>query len=263
MRFEVFTSVDTSVFDMGSRTVPVMTGEQVGNRSRIFLDLSGLMGPLAANGGFDRNAMTMTMVTDGDVLYLNAPFLAEMTDLAGVSSDPDFAWVRELILGWGRLDVGELGGSDVMNDLGVTTGADATDILALLESAGEVLDGGRDDVRGVGVNVVYTNVSIVDVLRASGQDLGDLGVSRSQRGMVEDLNANVAVSVDDEGMVRRVEYTIDFASLLGSDPQAQNMDLTMWQRVDFFDFGTDIDVAVPVTSIDITNDFEDLLDELD
>lgn len=261
MRFEVFTSVETPLFNMGSRTTPISTGELTQGRSRVFVDLGPLMGPMGGLGGLDSNSMTMTMVTDEEALYLNAPFFAEMMAATGEGGS-EYDWMDQLAAGWGRIDLSGAKGSDILNELGIAGGAGGEDVLALLGSVGAVLDGGRDEVRGVGVNVAYADVTVADILEASGESLADLGVPRSERDALQELTANVAVSIDDEGMVRRVEYRLDLGRLLGDADPSQQLDMVMWQRVDFYDFGADIEVSLPFNSVDVTDDFKDLLDEL-
>jgi hypothetical protein len=260
VRFEVFTSMESPLFDMGSRTEPLLTGAQSGNRSRFAFDMSPMMGSGAAMAGLNTNALTMTTVVDGPVTYLNAPFFREFMSLGGVSPS-EFPWVQDIAVGWGRIDASS-DGSNMFAEMGMNSGAGPDEMLELLESVGEVLDGGLGEVRGVPVHVAYAQVSIVDVLEQSGQDLGAIGIGDNELDALRQLFANIAVHIDDDGMVRRLEYTMDFSGITSVDPQATQLDLTMWQRVDFFEYGTDVEIAIPVRWIDITEDFEDLLDEL-
>lgn len=260
MRFEVFTAIESSIFDTGSRTSPVMTGERSGFFSRVQIDMGALMGPMLAMGGISRSALTMTMVTDGQALYLNAPIFAELVRVEGIGNEPEFAWVRELAAGWGRVDGDAFGRSDILSDLGMSGGAGATEMLALLDEVGDVLDGGTGEVRGVPVRIAHAQVTVADILRQSGQDLGDAGFGDRELDILRGVTANVAVHVDEDGMARRLEYTLDFDALLADQPEAQNLNLSMWQRVDYFDYGERVDVVVPTVWTDVTDDLEDLLD---
>lgn len=262
MRFEVYTAIDSSLWDTGSRTEPVMTGERSGTESRVELDMGALMGPMLALGGLDRSALTMTMVADAEALYLNAPVLVELANLQGIGNEPEFAWVRDLAAGWGRIDGRAFDRSDILSDLGMSGGAGATEMLALLDSVGDVLDGGAGEVRGVPVRIAHAQVTVADILDRTGQDLDDSGFGRAEMDVLRDVSANVAVSVDEDGMIRRLEYTLDFAALVADNPQGRDFDLTMWQRVDYFDFGAPIDIHVPSVWTDVTDDLEDLLDDL-
>lgn len=262
MRFEVFTAVDSTLWDTGSRTDPVMSGERSGADSRVQLDMGALMGPVVALGGLNRSALTMTMVTDAEALYLNAPVLAELANIEGIGNEPEFAWVRDLAAGWGRIEGNAFDRSDIMSDLGMSGGAGATEMLALLGSVGAVLDGGAGEVRGVAVRIAHAEVTVADILAQSGADLDDAGFGQSDIDVLRDVSANVAVSVDEDGMIRRLEYTLDFSALVADNPQGRDFDLTMWQRVDYFDFGAPIDILVPTVWTDITDDLEGLLDNL-
>lgn len=259
VRFEVFTHMESPIFDMGSRTSPVITGEQSGERSRIAMDMGELLGPAAAVGGFDVNAMTMTTIIDGRVTYLNAPFFAEMMSVGGISSS-DYPWVQDLTIGWGRIDASS-NGSSLLSDMGMNAGAGSSEMLELLDRVGNVLDGGADEVRGVPVQVAFAEVSVVDVLEQSGQSMSEMGIRGREAEALEQLSANIAVYIDDEGMVRRLEYNMNLAGITAVDPQAAELDLTMWQRVDFFDHGAQVDIVIPVSWVDITDGFEDLVDE--
>ncbi len=260
MRFEVFTAIESSFIDTGSRTAPIMIGEQSGASSRVQIDMASLMGPMLALSGISQSSLTMTMITDQNALYINAPILSELANLEGLGTEPEFAWVRELAAGGGRVDVDVLGGSDVLSEMGMNGGAGATEMLALLESVGDVLDGGTGEVRGVPVQIAHAQVSVADILAHSGQNLDDMGLSGSQADVLRDVSANVAVHIDEDGMARRLEYTLDFGSLISQDANAPAFDLSMWQRVDFYDYGTEI--AVPTVWTDVTNDLEDLLNEI-
>ena len=260
MRFEVFTSMESSRFDLGSRTDPFLTGAQSGGRSRVALDMRSMLGPAAAMSGINTNALTMTTVVDGSITYLNAPFFREFMSLGGISPS-EYPWVNDIAVGWGRIDA-SLEGSNMFAEMGMNAGGGPDEMLTLLESVGEVLDGGLGEVRGVPVHAAYAQVSMTDVLEQTGQDLGDLGIGGSGEDVLRQLFANIAVHIDGDGMVRRLEYSMDFSGITSVDPQVAQLDLTMWQRVDFFDYGTDVEIAIPVGSIDITDGFEDLLDEL-
>jgi len=262
MRFEVFTSVESAIFSTGSRTSPVMTGERSDVSSRVQLDMAALMGPMLAMGGVNRSAMTMTLVTDADALYINAPILSELTRLEGIGDDPEFAWVRDLAAGWGRVDGDAFGRSEILSDLGMSGGAGATEMLALLDDVGDVLDGGTGEVRGVAVNIAHAQVTVADILEQAGQDLGDAGFGSREMDQLRDITANVAVHVDEEGLARRLEYTLDFSALFADHPEAQGLNLAMWQRVDYFDYGAAIDIVPPTVFTDVTDQLEDLFDEL-
>ncbi len=260
VRFEIFTSIESTVVSLGSRTEPVIVGEQIGNTSRIAMDLGDIFGRNFSRAGFNPNVLTMTMVTEGDVTYLNSPLFAEMVASANVSMS-DYPWVADIAIGWGRIDAGA-SSSELMADMGVSGGAGAHEMLALLDSVGGVLDGGTGEVRGVPVRIAHAQVSMAEVLEQSGQSLKSMGIEGDDADILRELFANIAVHVDSEGLVHRVEYNMDLSNIEGIDAQASAFKLRMWQRVDFFDHGSDVEIAIPLSWTDITDEFEDLLDEL-
>jgi len=259
LRFESYTEVESSFVNMGSRTTPNTTGEVSNGRTRTFVDLGNLMGPALAMGGLvDRGDLTMTVVTNGNDAYLQAPFLGAIVELTGMSGTEDAQWMNHLATGWGRLDLDSLGGGGVLEQFGGgATGTGGTELLAVLDSAGEVLDGGQADVRGVSTNVAHANVSFFDLLEQSGQDSSALGMSGADEDILRSLSANVAVYVDDDDMVRRVEFVTDLGAAAGADPSLAGLDMRLWQRVDYFDFDANITIAIPTDYIDITDEFED------
>ena len=259
LRFEGFTEVNSSFMNMGSRNDPFMSGSVDGLTSETRVDLGSLMGPLLAQTGFgvDPSDLTMTIVTDADAAYLNAPFFATIAAIDPSMTGSDFAWMQDIATGWGRIEVEGLDSGNVFGDLNLGAGSAGTEMLEILEGTGEVLDGGEADVRGVPTRVAHANVTFLDLMESSGQDLGSLGLGRTERSMLEDLSANVAVFVSDDGLVRRIEFTMDFGALADMDPSAAGLEMTMWQRVDFFDFGEPVRISIPTESIDITKEFED------
>lgn|GEM_PF-3133132 len=255
-RFEGLSEVESSLFDMGSRTTPFVTGEVDGQESHTYVDMGAFMGAMLnqLDLGIDSADLNMTIVTDADAAYLNAPFFSAFAAVDPSMSGMD--WLDDIATGWGRIDLDEFDNGDLMSGIGA--GSAGTEILAVLDSAAEVLDGGEADVRGVSTRVAHANVSFADLIEASGQDLEALGVGNGEASILQGLSANVAVFVDDNEMVRRVEFTMDFSALESMDPSMAGLDMVMWQQVDFFDFGADVNVDVPTEWIDITDEFGDL-----
>jgi hypothetical protein len=77
MRFEIFTSMESPLFDMESRMERLVIGSQPGDQSRFALDMGSMMGPAAVTAGLDPKALTKTTVVRGQVTSVNAPFFAE------------------------------------------------------------------------------------------------------------------------------------------------------------------------------------------
>lgn len=253
MRFEVLTAMDSSFMSLGSEVKPMMTGEVAGTRARWNIDLSSMMGPLG-DGGLNSNNLRMSMIADGTDIYMNAPFFAELGALVpDLANDP---LVTTLNTGWGRIDASEFYDSGLMDQY--SAGTDATALLAVLEATGATIEGSPTEVRGVPTRVIHANVTWLDLFNLSGQDIGSL-VDNDDLDFLRDATTDIGVYVDDDALIRRIEYTMDLGLLADLDPSMAGMDLTIWQRVDYFDFGEPVNITLP-PAVDVTNDFERLLD---
>lgn len=255
MRFEVLTAMNSPLMSLGSEVTPFMTGASVGNRSRWNIDMSAMIGPLA--GGLDRNALRMSIITDGPEVYLNAPFFAEIASVTPeLAGDPLFATLSN---GWGRIDGQEFYGSDLMEQY--SAGTDATQLLAVLEATGSTIEGAPIEVRGVPTRAIHANVTWLDLFELSGQDFGSLFDDEAVE-VLRSATTDIGVYIDEDALIRRIEYTMDLAVLEQLDPSMAGLDLTIWQRVDYFDFGAAVDIQTP-PAVDVTDDFERLLDLVD
>ena len=259
-RFEMFQEIDGGLLEMGSRNTPLLVGATAGTTARIDMDLGSMMGGMAMLGMGNDADLTMNIIVDDQTMYLNAPFFASI-----MAMDPNAAaampWLDTIASGWGSIDVATLGGDDAVGALGDSFGmgaSDATEMLSVLDSVGEVLDGGSSEVRGVPTRVAYATVAMQDLMEASGSSAEDLGLPTGA--LDQALPISIEVHVDDANRVRRLEYKMDLGSLLSAEESMRGMDMSMWQRIDFIDYGAVVDIAVPVGVPDITNDFAMLLE---
>lgn len=249
MRFEVFQDMSgSSMMSFGSRETPLMTGEISGARSQVRMDLGGVFAstPFALPGG--AGDLSMHMITDGSTIYLHAPMFASIAQLdPTIAEMPGMGWITTVAEGWGSIDAGSFAGSDVFGQLGMGSTADSLQFLAMLESVGDVLDGGRSEVRGVPTNVVYANVELRNLIDTVDTPMPIPGL--------DDVDAPISIEVhiDDENRVRRMAFQMDLASMVPAD-QSAGMDLVMWQQVDFFDFDTTIEIVPPLGAVDITSE---------
>lgn len=259
-RFEMFQEIDGGLLEMGSRNTPLLVGATAGNTARIDMDLGSMMGGMAMLGLGNDADLTMSIIVDDQTMYLNAPFFASI-----MAMDPNAAaampWLDTIASGWGSIDVASFGGDDAVGALGDSFGmgaSDATELLSVLDSVGEVLDGGSSEVRGVPTRVAFATVAIQDLMEASGSSADDLGLPAGA--LDQALPISVEVHIDDANRVRRLEYNMDLGSLLSAEESMRGMDMSMWQRIDFIGFGETVDIAVPVGVPDITDDFAMLLE---
>lgn len=270
-RFEIRSEIDVGAEagfpgTLGSRTDPLGFGEVAGSRSKVFMDLGSMTDQLAELGeallGFP---FEMTMITDGDVLYLNAPFFQMMLDEGGDAlGGAGFGWVQVVADGWGRIDARELAGDDVdileeLESMGGLQGGGPDEFLAILRDVGAVTDGGASAVRGVPTRVARADVSMGDLMELSGQDIEEFGGVPEMDDFFSSFSMNIDVHVDDSGLVRRVEYTMNLGEMAaGVDVVAT--EFSMWQQIDFFDFGEPVVIDIPQDAVDITADFLALME---
>ncbi len=258
-RFEMFQEIDGGLFDMGSRNTPLMVGATSGETARIDMDLGTMLGGLGMLGLGNDGDLSMNMIIDGETMYLNAPFFASIMQMDPTAA-ASMPWLDTVASGWGSIDMTTLdGGDDAVGAIGDSFGmgtSDATELLSMLDSVGEVLDGGTSEVRGTPTRVAYATVAVQDLMEASGSSADEFGLPADA--LDQALPISVEVHVDDANRIRRLEYLMDLGSMLSAEESMRGMDMSMWQRIDFVDFGDAVDIAVPVGAPDITAEFAEL-----
>lgn len=254
-RFEFFQDITGSaLMEMGSRSEPFMTGESSGTTMQMRMDLSSMLGNMPLPG-LDADAdLSMNMITDETSMFLNAPLFQAMLSPDGATI-PGLEWMATIASGWGRIDLDELVGGDVLDQFGMASAADSTQLLTMLDSVGDVLDGGESAVRGEPTRVVYATINLADMTDVIGDDASvDIPAD-----MLDSLPpVSMEVHIDASNYVRRISYTIDMAAMMPEGEGALGADMVMWQQIDFFDFGQPIEIAVPAGAEDITQDFAQL-----
>jgi hypothetical protein len=217
-------SLDMSFTGLGPNAV-TMTADGVvdfaSGDSAISMEFGGMIGSFLPSG-------IETRTVDG-VAYVHLP--------VGLPSGKE----------WVAVDANAAGGSDTNTALGIGGGADPTKILAYL---GKVSDGvrevGTQEIRGVETTHYSANVDFsktvdrADVPPALREKLDEMA------GKVG--NVPVDIWIDADGLLRREELKMDFASFLpggqgatGESGTAPTVALTL----DLFDFGTPVDVEAP------------------
>lgn len=153
---------------------------------------------------------------------------------------------------WVRLDVDSLD-LDSQN----FAVADPTDGLNFLRGlTKDPREVGRDEVRGTSVThygVTFDLQEQLEQLRAAGEEVSPEFTRMSElAGPLFPDEVPADVWIDDDGLVRRFEIRIAF--------EAFGADLSSTTRMDFYDFGTEVEVRVPPE--DETIPFEEVSDEL-
>jgi hypothetical protein len=175
--------------------------------------------------------------TDDLVLYLRMPFLQQ----AAPTLKP-----------WIKLDLRQAGeelGLDVEALVQLGTQSDPTKALEFLRAAGEVEEVGSATVRGVETTHYE---GFVDLERYAGQ-LDNEAAARSLRQVIEltgESQMPLELWIDDDSLVRRMSWKQQTVAAEGQAPT------TLAATMDLYDYGAEVDVALPPDSQ--TSSFEEL-----
>ena len=271
-RMEMTVSVD------GGEPVPMVTAEVDGDRSHVEMDMGELTATLAEQAGeptqgFPVDDMTMEIVGDGDVLYLRTPIFAMVEDQEPGALGEIGPALAELRDQWGRVDMAALGDvvpADVQEAV-TGQGGDPSAFFDLVANAEGVEDLGEDEVDGDAVTGLSADVPYADMLASSGTDADALAEAMPGEGAeavqsaLADLTLPMEVWVDDEGLVRRMGYSLDMGELvealdIPADEVPEDEMFAVDYTVDVFDYGADdIEVTVPEDATDISEAFARLM----
>jgi hypothetical protein len=265
-------------FDMGGQSVDadLATGEVDGERSHMEMDFGALFREMGSGLGDEVPTseladadLTMEQVTDGEAIYLRAPFFAALTDIVPESELDDdaggalFDIYGQLGDGWGRIDIDALGDvlpAEAEQALGGGQNANPQVFLDMLRDTEKVEDLGTDEIDG-------------DEVHGLGTDPDDVGGGTTDA--VGDLTAfsfPLEVWIDGDDHVRRIDFTFgadSFADLaedsgadVGEMPDELG-DFSVGMTMDFADYGADdISIEAPGDAVDITDDFVAAYEEI-
>jgi hypothetical protein len=272
-RVELLFSLDGEIDD---DTPPMMTGGFEGDRYHYEMDLGTVVEQTAEAmgeslpGELDGLDMDFEMAGDAETLYLRAPMFAQMGGGAAAGPAGDLAAMGD---GWGSVDLAALG-DQVPADLASAMGGQGIDpqvVVAMVQEADDVTDLGDGEVRGVQVRGLSAEVTMAEMLEASGQDpvaFAELngGVDDGAAEALYDLTTPIDVWIDDDGYLRRMEfgYSMDeIVEAMGEDPAdltgAGLGDLDFAYALDMFDYGAELDFEAPDDAVDITDAFAALV----
>lgn len=261
---------------------PLMSGEVEDDSYHYVMDMGSMMEEMSdmMGGAGDLPPeirdldLSIEMAGDSQAFYLRAPMFA---DLGGAGDLGPAAGLAEMGDGWGHVDVAAVGdevSADVASALG-GQGVDPRAVVETIEGTADVEDIGTAEIRGAPVRGLAAEVTMGDLLEASGQDPEVLaettGVGRQTEEMMAALYATttpIEVWVDDDGYLRRMVFgygTDDVATAMGvtpSDLAVPGIGAFEYRyMIDMFDFGTSVAFEPPVDAADITDAFLDLIQE--
>ena len=211
-------------------------------RFRMRMDMSSLFAAMAVDGGDLDLASAelmqaflgdgiMEMVAIGDTVYMR---FALFSMLFGAPTE----WIA----------ITDAGDTDVFGELSGSSLGGPEELLASLESIGSVTVEGTEDVRGVKTTRYRALIDWDTALNAlSAEDLATLPPEVLSGGF-GDVPLNVWI--DGDGLVRRVQMTIDLDDFAGSGEQLGVMSMV----VEYFGFGDTVVIEPPpaneVTELD-------------
>jgi hypothetical protein len=239
MRFEMTTSM-TGLTPFGVIEVPSSGAiDLVTGRTELVMDMASMMQQLADAMGEEipadelaAFAEPMRVIQDGVRSYMCGGFISAELDAECVvfdlaAFDPAFA------------------------DLAAAPGAngDPTAMLESLRGSSDVVELGREDVRGVPTTHYRATQTLEDAIEQA-RDPEALRDAFIRLGVPEssfDDEQHVEVWIGDDGLVRRMRQTMDSSTL--SDGE---LDGEMVSTMEFFDFGAPLEIVVPADALDIT-----------
>ena len=268
------------VLEMGGQ---FMTGEVAGERSSTVLDMRSMMEDVGA-GELLASDLTMTMVTDGETLYVQAPLFRAMAEQAyAEGATPDdlgpIAAIADLGEGeWGSVDLSGLSMAEVAQTTGAQ-GVNADVFLDMAAAGSDVEDLGTQQIRGVETRGLGAVSTYEDMLTAQGVTVDEFrdqfsevvppgggGPSDAEVQDVFDalleIDVPLEVWVDAEDDVRRVSFSLDmtdmFAGLEELAPEMGSIEMSIDMSMDMFDYGEPIEIEIPTAATDVTDEFVEL-----
>lgn len=277
----------------GRMPVTSITGEVDGERTSMATDMGEMFGTLDELGDVPPELVSgepfMEMVTDGSTMYIRAPGLAALADIALEEAGRAVGGEVPLPPGlaeldgdtWGRVDLEAVAGDLGTLDL---TGGPNTDPAAMLDLVATAddpreLGGNRIQgmaVEGIGATITYGELvtgggavsedEIAEQLRESiPDDLGPPAADADVDAMFEALFATevpVEVWVDEAGLVRQFVFEVEVGAMMSEvgeatgEPDPPPFVPTMRMATDFLDYGDEsIEIEIPAESVDITDEF--------
>lgn len=198
------------------------------------IDTSQLLGSLPSGAALDDVGPTIDAVIAGDDVYL---------DVSPLASVLGAEWIKVTL-------------PDVAGEQGLPSVVDPGGVLDALEGAGADMDEvGRESVRGVETTHYAGSISLQEAYDAIPAD-ERASLEQALGGVLDTMSLPdlpTDVWVDDDGLVRRVELSVDSGDFGVAGLESAGA-LTV--SVEFFDIGEDVTIDVP------TDDEALSLDEL-
>lgn len=293
--FEQGMSIDMNLLGQtinASSNGPIATGVISDGNQQISTDIGGFMSSMFESLGVDANDPALAGAFDFDALTMDAwvvdgSLVIDMSAIAEFAASADPGAAEELALfadGPVAVDLAQLPALGVEGDVAAadlmsqfSQGAQVIDPSAIVEalrSVDSLTEVGNQEENGIEVTVYEANITLADYTEALGQSLedgasglGDVGGfdAAAFAPLVADLEVELQISLDGEGLLRQIVTTIDMGSfletMLGAGAEADDIgELTMvvetWQTFD--NYGDDVEITAP-DAPDVTAEIAGLL----
>jgi hypothetical protein len=263
--------------ELADGAAPAMTGEIDGASSHLRMDLGVIMEEVSAGMGlgdvgevFGDTDMTMETLSDGETMYIRAPFFAALGDMmpAGTSA-PGASELAALGDGWGSVSIDELGEvlpEDVAASIAGQQSFNPRAAVEMMENTEGVEDLGTQEIDGVTQHGLRAQVTFADLVRTSGSDPETFAEAASagagEEVMDELLQTRMPIEVwiDDAGYLRTLTYTLSMGDIAdavgGGDLGLGEMDFVY--AISFSDYGGDFTFEFPSEATDITSAFAEI-----
>ena len=179
------------------------------------------MGDLGAQMGMD----TIEMRTDGTTIYMKLP--AQM--------NPPTPWVK--------MDLDTMTGVPGMGQLQQFNNNDPRATMELLRGVADVEDVGSEEIRGAQATHYKGTVDLEKAVAEAPEETKK--AIRQQFKLLGVTEVPIDVWIDDEGLLRRQEMTMDLSKMDTQGAPAGQVPTSMFMRMELFDFGTEVDVEPP------------------
>ena len=244
------------------------------------MDLAVIMEEVTAGMGvgdtsdvFGDTDMTMETISDGDTLYIRAPFFATLGEMMPTGATPGADELAALGDGWGSVSVAGLGEvlpEDVAASIAGQQSFNPRAAVEMMENAEGVEELGTEEIDGVTQRGLRADVTFADLIRTSGIDPEtyaetDGADAEAMMGELIDMRMPVEVWVDDDGYLRTLTYTLSMGDLIGAMdadlPGGAGLgELDFVYAIRFADYGADFTFETPSEATDITDAFAEIYD---
>ena len=181
------------------------------------------LGEMAAQSGMGE----MELILDGTTIYMKMPNAAQM----GVTTP------------WVKMDAKTMAGGQGLGQPGLGSSDPSQTMEMLRGVSDDVEEIGTEDIRGTSAThykaTLDLNKAVADAPAKTRKEM------RQQLKILGTKTLPVDVWVDAEGLLRRMEMTVDMSKADMGGAPAGAVPTSMFMRMDLYDFGTDVNVKIP------------------